>query len=260
MDLLRSVRRKTTISDFLYIFLNIALAITVYLSVLLTGLFQIGLALLIVSKWRVFAVRPRFWLDNLKTNLVDFIVSISYLIGVWQTFETKAPLFYVIFLVVAYIAWLLFIKPLSSRNAMLLQAGIAAFLGLSTLFNISTNWPVEYVILVALVIGYSSMRHSLSAYDHQENIELYSMISALVFAEICWVGYHWSKAYYFLGISFIKIPQVAIIILLVAFFIERLYRSSRSTHNKVKTEDILIPGIFVVLAIFTMLFLFNDAL
>lgn len=37
----------------------------------------VAYGLVLLSKWRIFALRPRFWWANIKTNLVDISVGLS---------------------------------------------------------------------------------------------------------------------------------------------------------------------------------------
>src|SRR5580700_1106754 len=41
---------------------------------------QLALTIILLSKWRMFAVRPRYWLANLRANAVDIIVGVSFLV------------------------------------------------------------------------------------------------------------------------------------------------------------------------------------
>jgi hypothetical protein len=36
-----------------------------------------GYILVLLSKWRMFAVRPRYWLANVRANMTDLIVGLS---------------------------------------------------------------------------------------------------------------------------------------------------------------------------------------
>src|SRR5258706_5831574 len=66
-------------SNLFYILLNIMLPITAYI---LVRIDFVGLAILLVllSKWRMFAVRGRYWIANLIQNGVDIMVAGSLII------------------------------------------------------------------------------------------------------------------------------------------------------------------------------------
>ena len=80
MEFLKFVRKRSFLSEFTYTVLNIALAVGVFLIVRYTDAVWFAIVLVVVSKWRVLAVRPRYWWANIQSNMVDFIVSLSVVI------------------------------------------------------------------------------------------------------------------------------------------------------------------------------------
>ena len=66
MELIKSAARRSKLSDVAYVVLNLRLAGAVFgLTVAFTPPY-LAYLLIILSKWRVFAVRPRFWLANMR--------------------------------------------------------------------------------------------------------------------------------------------------------------------------------------------------
>lgn len=260
MELLKFVRRRSFLSEVIYTSLNIALAIAVVLTVYYTGSIWLGVALVLVSKWRILAVRPRYWYANFLSNLVDIIVSLSVVILLYTI--TRAPIAdnqQLALLGIGtflYIIWLLFIKPRSKRSFMAMQAGIALLLGTWALFTVSYNWPVSLVVLGMWVIGYSTARHVLSTYDDETYMLFLSLIWGLVLAEIGWVSYHWAIAYALPLTTGILLPQVSITATLVGFVAYKAYDSFHH-HQKIRIGDIILPLLFAVSAIIVLLALFN---
>lgn len=249
MEFLKLVRRRSFISELIYTILNIALAIGVLLIIRYTESIGFAILLVVLSKWRVFAVRPRFWWANLRSNMVDFIVSISIVIHMY-TINTSAlseprQLVILVGLTLAYIAWLLFIKPRSKRIYVAIQAATAVFLGTSALFTMAYNWPVSIVVIGMWLIGYSAARHILSSYDEETHALFISLTAGLVLAEIGWVSYHWAVAYPLPIVNSLLLPQVAIISTLVCFLSFRIYDSFYH-HAKIRMNDILLPLLFTV--------------
>lgn len=260
MELLKLVRKRSFLSELIYTVLNIALAVAVFLIVRYTEAVWFAIVLVILSKWRVFAVRPRFWWANLRSNMVDFVVSISivihlYTINVSATGET-AKLFLMIGLTLAYIGWLLYIKPRSKRRFMAIQAGLAIFLGMAALFTISFNWPVSLVVGFAWLIGYSAARHILSTFDDETHGLFLGLAWGLIVAEIAWVSYHWSIAYPLPIVPSLMLPQAALSITLVSFLAFKVYDSFYH-HAKVRMSDVLLPLLFTVSVLLVLLVLFN---
>ena len=67
---------RNTLSTILHAGLNIALAIFSTALTVISGNWIFGVLLVLLSKWRIVAVRPRYWWVNLKANLVDLIVGV----------------------------------------------------------------------------------------------------------------------------------------------------------------------------------------
>lgn len=260
MEFLKLVRKRSFLSELIYTVLNIALAVAVLLIVRYTEAVWFAIVLVMLSKWRVFAVRPRYWWANLRSNMVDFIVSVSivlhmYTVNVAPIGETS-KLFLLIGLTLGYIGWLLFIKPRSKRVFVALQAGIAVFLGMSALFTVSYSWPVSVVVLGGWLIGYSAARHILSSYDDETHGLFLGLVWGLVVAEISWVAYHWAIAYPLPVIPSLMLPQVAIVVTLLSFLGFKAYDSFYH-HAKVRMSDVLLPLLFTVSVILVLLVVFN---
>lgn len=260
MEFLKLVRKRSFISELVYMGLNIALAVAVLLVVRYTDSIWFALALVALSKWRVFAVRPRYWWANLRANMVDFIVSVSVVLhlNIINTASIADPskIWLMIGLTLLYVAWLLFIKPRSKRSFMAAQSGIAVFVGMSALFAVSYNWPVSLVAGAAWLIGYTAARHVLSSYDEETHGLFLSLVWGLVIAELAWVGYHWAIAYPLPLVPSLMVPQIAFIATLVSFLAYKSYDSFYH-HSKVRMNDILLPLLFTVSVILVLLVIFN---
>lgn len=261
MEFLKLVRRRRSfVSELIYMTLNIALAVGVTLIVLYTGSIWMAIALVMVSKWRVFAVRPRYWWVNFQSNLVDFIVSVSFVLHI--SIVNEAPmsdtyrLLIMGFLTVIYILWLLYLKPRSSRHLVALQGGVAIILGSSALFAISYAWPVSLVVIGMWLIGYVSARHTLSAYDNETQGLFLSLAWGLIFAEIGWVAYHWTVAYSLPVFPSLQVPQVTIILALMSFVAYKAY-DSFFHHGRVRSNDVLLPLLLAVSSILILVIIFN---
>lgn len=260
MEFLKLVRKRSFLSELIYTVLNIALAVGVLLIVRYTDAVWFAIVLVILSKWRVFAVRPRFWWANLRSNMVDFIFSISIvlhlsLINVAAIGDTtKFAL--MVALTLAYIGWLLFIKPRSKRGYMAIQAGLAVFLGMSALFAVTYNWPVSIVVLFGWLIGYSAARHVLSTYDDETHSLFLGLVWGLIVAEVTWIGYHWAIAYPLPIVPALMVPQIAIMVTLLSFLAYKVYDSFYH-HAKVRMADVLMPMLFTLSVILVLLVVFN---
>lgn len=253
MNIFKLPKHKSLVSDLAYIALNVGLAIALLIVVLAVKSPLPAFALVILSKWRILAVRPRFWFKNLQSNLVDIIVGLSV---VTLLYAASGSLGVQAMVAVFFAVWLLFIKPRSKRSYVAFQAGTATFLGVTALFMESHEWPAAAVVLVMWLIGYGTARHVLSHYRESDRT-FFAMIWGLIVAELGWLNYHWSFAYSLPGSSGIELSQTALIILILGFLADRAYDSYHQNEGVIRPSDILPPAIFSISIILVILLFFN---
>lgn len=221
IDLLRAKATRTRVSELIYTGLNLLLPIAVLFLVRLDPPY-LAFALVILSKWRILALRPRYWWVNIKANLADLMVGIS---AVALIYLAQGAFTLQISLVVLYELWLIVLKPRSTPHGILLQAGVAQVVSLIALFNYSILLPEPLVIMFCWLIGYVAARHVVSNYE-ETYIELIANIWGLFLAELAWVVYRWTNVYS-LGIP-VKVPQIALLMLVIGFCAARMYDFSKS--------------------------------
>jgi hypothetical protein len=252
MEFLKSSKRRSLVSELIYIGLNVAFAVTLLIMLLVINSPLPAFALVLLSKWRILAVRPRYWFVNIQTNLVDIIVSLSIVILIYSANGATGVQ---VLLTALYIAWLLYVKPKSKRLFVAIQAGAAVFLGASALMMVSYDWMASLVVLIMWLIGYSAARHVVSSYDEPHG-SFYSLVWGLVFAELGWLAYHWTFAYAIPGAGDIQLSQIALIALAISFLAERTY-SSYVRHGSIRSSDVIMPALLSISVIIILLTLFN---
>lgn len=245
---------RSVLSDLAYVALNIGLAATLLLVVLAVKSPAPAFVLVLLGKWRILAVRPRFWFKNIQSNMVDIIVGLSTVVLLYAS--TGAVIVQVA-LAVLYAAWLLFIKPKSKQKYVVFQAGVATFLGVTTLAMISYSWPATAVVLVMWVIGYTSARHILSHY-HEDDRTLLAMVWGLIVAEIGWLTYHWNFAYNLPGLAGIGLSQAALITVVIGFMVQQVYDAyHHSDGGAITFRDVSLPVFFSIGLVLCILIAFN---
>lgn len=252
MEFLKSSKRRSFLSEFIYIALNVALAVAMLTVVLAIESPIAAIALVVLSKWRVLAVRPRYWFANVQANLVDIIVSLSVVVLLYAAsgaFAAQCSL------TLLYIVWLLFVKPRSKRVFIAIQAGTAIFLGVTALGILSYDWIATPVVALMWLIGYSAARHVLGNYE-ETHISFYSLLWGLVVAEIGWLTYHWTFGYALPGVGSIELSQTALITISLSFLAERIY-GSYTRHGAVRSNDVILPALLSVSVIVILLVFFN---
>lgn len=241
MDFLRTSRRRTLLSEAAYVVLNLAVVFAVFATVYYVGSPLAAFGIILLSKWRVFAVRPQYWGANIIANTMDTIVGLSFV--VFLSSATGELVIQLAFAVL-YAIWLLFLKPQSKQKYVVLQAGVGLVLGTAALLQVSYDWFASVVVIGMWIIGYSSARHALGAYN-EPHTQILSLVWAFIIAEIGWLAYHWTFAYPLPFSDQIQVPQAAIFIGLIGFMVERVY-ASYHRHNEIRSQDVTMPVLFSV--------------
>lgn len=253
-DYVLARKSRNIASNLVHIFLNILLGVGSVLVTVLSASPVLGLLLVLVSKWRVFAVRGRYLWLNIKSNLVDIIVGVSVVLITYYAGATFLPVDAL--LAIFYCVWLLFIKPMSSEKATLVQSLIAVFLGMSAAATAAANLNAIVVILVAFLVGYAASRHVL-VQSSDRDFTLTTLVCGLVFAEVAWLCQSWAIVYTF-GASGIRIPQVAIILTIFAFVYNYARQAMIKYQDDFRFKHILGPVVFGVVLIGIIVIWFSN--
>ncbi|MBR2710510.1 hypothetical protein IKF02_02685 [Candidatus Saccharibacteria bacterium] len=253
-DYVLARKSRNIASNAVHVLLNILLGIGAVLITVFSGSPLLGILLVLVSKWRVFAVRSRYLLLNIKSNLVDLIVGLSIVILSYYAGSSLMPVHFI--LMAIYVVWLTIIKPMSSETANLTQSLVAVFLGISasTIMAAGMNSVVDVVL--AFLVGYAASRHVL-AQTNSKDFTLTTLVCGLVFAEVAWLCQSWSIIYTF-GSSGIRIPQIAIILTIFAFIYNYVRQVMIRHQEDFRLRDILGPVLFGVIIIGIIVIWFSD--
>jgi hypothetical protein len=240
--LLRKLKPASGFAHFLHLALVVILPVAVFVLVRLDFV-QLALSIIVLSKWRMFAVRPRFWAANIRANAVDLVVGLSIVAFMTQTNSFWLQLVYV----VLYAIWLVAIKPASSTLMVTGQAFIGQLAGLMALYLVWDNGPIYGLTLVTGLICYLAARHFLDTFD-----EPYARMLAYVWgyfgAALAWLLSHWLLFY---G----AVAQVTLLLsslgygLAVLYYLDHYDRLGKATRRQF---------IFIMLAIVLVVLVFSD--
>ncbi|PID98809.1 hypothetical protein CSA80_03805 [Candidatus Saccharibacteria bacterium] len=227
----------------LYVVLNVLLPMLVFVLVR-AGFVQMALAVILLSKWRMFAVRPRFWLANIRTNAVDVIVGLSALALMDGTDTMWLQATYA----AAWIVWLMFIKPRHNVFWMSMQALFGQVVGLMAVFS---AW--DYISLVGLVtvvgfICFFAAHHFFYGFD-EEHIRLLAYIWAYFGAALTWILGHWLVYYYDV------VAQPTLILTAMAFSMGTLYYLD---HFDKLSRFVRREILFILATILLVVIVFSD--
>lgn len=229
-------------SHFLHILLKGLLPALLFLFVRI-HFYQVAFALIVLSKWRMFAVKPRHWPANIRANGVDIIVGLSFLIFMIHSGAQLLQLGWAIL----YAVWLIWLKPKSSLWGVSLQALVAQFLGMTALL---INWGAAsswVLILCAWLVSYAAARHFFANFEEQLTRFL-AYTWAYTAAALMWVTSHWLVYYGY-------IAQPALLLSVVAAGLGGMYYLQKNDQMSVLLRRQII---FVVIAVVVIMLTFSQ--
>ena len=205
---------------------------------------QLALSIILLSKWRMFAVRPRFWPAMIRANAVDIIVGVSILL-----FMTHAGTqWWQLGWAVLYGVWLILIKPASNMFMVSTQAMVAQLCGLSALYLAWSGAPLYGLVLITGLICYLAARHFFDSFD-----EPYAKMVAYLWgyfgAALAWLLGHWLLFYHSL------IAQPTLILSTLGYGLAVLYYFD---HEGKLSTGLKRQFIFIMIAILVVILTFSD--
>jgi hypothetical protein len=236
------LRPKQGFAHFFHLGIVALLPLLVFVFVRLE-LFSVALAVILLSKWRIFAVRPRHWLAHIRTNAVDIIFSLSILAFMTSTTAMSWQIIWV----VIYEIWVLYIKPGSSPLFVSIQSLVAQLAGLTALFVAFETVPLSIYIISAALILYFSARHFFASFE-ESHYHIYSWVWTLFGACLIWVLGHWLLFY---G----PVAQPAIILSVIGYGLAALYYLSETDKlSKLVRRQV----VFVMVTVVVVLLVLSD--
>lgn len=196
----------------------------------------------ILSKWRMFAVRPRHWPANIRANAIDIIVGLSFVAFMAQSPSSAWQLVWLI----AYEAWLILIKPKSKIFWTSIQAGLGQFVGLIALYLLWGRSSLFILVLASGLICYLAARHFFSSFDEPLGSML-SHIWAYISAAMTWVLGHWLLYYGFISQP-VLILSVLSYGLATLYYLENFDRLQVAVKREILLIMCLVITVIVVLS------------
>ncbi len=200
-------------------------------------LIGVAVAVLFLSKWRMFAVHPRHWINHIRTNAVDIIVGLSLLEFIIQSDTVAFQALWVIL----YEIWLLFIKPGSGNTSVSFQALTAQILGSVSIFLAFPEASLVFYVLGMWLICYFSARHFLGIFEEVHG-SLISSIWAFLAASLMWVLGHWL-------LFFGPVAQPALLINVLGFGLSALYYLDQHDRLAKAVKNQILAGMFALILI-----------
>jgi hypothetical protein len=236
------IKPKSGFSHFIHLFFTVLIPVLVYVFVQWNFL-PLALIIILLSKWRMFAVRPRHWWPNIRANAVDITVGISTLVFM---LESNSDAMQVVWAGL-YGLWLLLLKPRSGTLMVALQAIVAQVTGLIALWLGWGDKPLVLLVLLTGAICYVSARHFFTNFD-EPYAPLFSHTWGYFAAALAWVLGHWLLFY---GI----LAQPALLLSVLGFGLGGLYYLEQTDRLSALLRR---QFIFIMVAIVVVVLVFSD--
>lgn len=225
-----------------YFLYNAALPLLVFLLVR-TNFVQLALSLILLSKWRMFAVRPRFWAANIRANAIDMVVGISVLAFMVATGSEWLQAVWALL----WAGWLIGIKPKGDTLWVSLQALIGFTAGLMALFITWDHSPLFVLVGSAGLLCFFAAHHFFYSFD-EPYTRLLSYFWAYFGAALVWILGHWLLFY---G----PVAQPTLLLVSLGVGLGTLYyldHFDRLSHN------IRRQVVFIMVAVLLVVLTFSD--
>ena len=234
----KKIKPASGYSHIFHIALTIILPVLLYVLVRL-NLSQFAVLLVILSKWRIVSVRPRYWAMLLKANAVDLIVGISTVAFLVNTNSAITQLGWA----TLYAIWLIVIKPKAGVGGISLQALIAFSYGLSAVYLELGAASAVILMVLTWLMCYVAASHFLSSFD-EPNAPFIASAWALFGASLSWILSHWLLYYSVFS-------QTTMLLVVLGFGLATLYYLAKTARLTVwlKRQIVFIMTMVVIITL-----------
>lgn len=240
--LLSKIKPVSGFAHLLYLLLLFALPLIVFVLVRLNFV-QLALSIIVLSKWRMFAVRPRFWPAHIRANAVDLMVGVAVVIFMTHTMSVAAQFAWAIL----YGLWLVVLKPATTGLMISVQALVGQTAALMALYLAWTAGPLYGLVLLSGVICYLAARHFFDTFD-EPYTKLLSYLWGYFAAALAWLLGHWLLFYH-------GVPQLVLLLTVIGYCLATLYYLD---HHERLNAIFKKQLIFVVIAVVILVLALSD--
>ncbi|HSX33899.1 MAG TPA: hypothetical protein VLF91_06205 [Candidatus Saccharimonadales bacterium] len=239
--LLAKIKPATGFSRVAHIGLNVLLPVVIFVLVRI-NFAQLALTIILLSKWRMFVVRPRFWPANIRANSVDLMFGLSTLLFMVRAGSPSLQLAWML----AYMVWLLVIKPATSPLFVSGQALLGLLFGLTALFVGWGDSALYVLVPAAGLICYLAARHFFDSFD-EPYAKLLAHLWAFFGAGLVWVLCHWLLFYGFLA-------QPTLLLVAIGYGLAALYYLDHNDRltTLVRSEIMITTGVIIIAVVVSL--------
>lgn len=245
-SIVSKIKPKSGVAHVAYLILNALLPALLFIFVRIE-VEQIAVALILISKWRMLAVRPRHWWPNVRANAVDLIVGLSFLTFMINSYSASWQLIWA----VAYAAWLLLLKPRSDMLSISLQAIVGQLCGLMALFLGWGDASLYVLVIASGLICYVAARHFFTNFE-EPYTSMFAHTWGYFAAALVWLLGHWLR--YYPDPRSGPLAQPTLLLTVIGYGLAALYYLDQNDRLSV---NIRRQFIFIMVAIVTVVLIFS---
>lgn len=227
-------------SHLAHIALKVLLPVLVYILVRVDFV-TLAIILVLLSKWRMFAVRPRYWTANVLSSGVDLLVTISFVLFMANTSVAWWQLFWT----VLYAGWLVWLKPRSDVLSVSAQAMLGQLLALSALYLKFGDAPLLGLVAGTWLIAYVCTKHFLASFN-ESHAGLIAYSWAYFAASLAFVLGHWLLFY---GL----VAQIVLLLTVIGYSLAALYYLDINERLSVKIKRQMLSFLCAILVLILVL-------
>lgn len=204
-----------------------------------SDLATIAMLSVFLFKWRILAVKTRFWAANIRANMVDILVGLSFI----EFMSDTDSLLVQVGWLTAYIVWVVYVKKLSSKAGRIFQGLASYVLSMSALALHFATLQFGLVLLGAWVVAYFCSRHILATYKESHAAAL-AHTWAVIVVGLTWVLWHWQVHYWFVN-QLVLITGVGLTGFSVAYSLTRKEEGEEVNTSMIK-QVLFSTGLMMV--------------
>lgn len=226
---------------------RLAIPLAVFVLVRLDVGIWLPLTPVLLSKWRIFSVKPRFWAAIIRANSIDILVGVATVLFMINSGSVGLQAFWA----VLYGLWLLFIKPQSSTLMVSIQAFIGMVYGLMAVYLAAGAGELYWLVLMTGLVCYFAARHFFDSFNEPYN-KLLSYLWGYFGAALAWVLGHMLVVY---PRADGVVAQPVLFIVAIGFSLAAIYYLEHFDKlSKLIQRELLFLGTTVVVVLVLSLF------
>lgn len=188
--LLHKIKPASGFDSLLHGAYRLAIPLAIIILIRLDITLLMPLLVILLSKWRIFSVRPRFWPAIIRANAVDIMVGVATVLFMDASGSFGMQLLWA----VLFGFWLMFIKPASGTLMVSAQAAIGQVYGLMALYLAAGAGPLYWLVIGTGLICYLAARHFFDSFN-EPYAKLLSYLWGYFGAALAWVLGHMLVVY-----------------------------------------------------------------